>query len=112
MGMSLMTAGLVKRGQEELKDAIDELEAALPYLQNKGAHREIATAYWYLADIYFSLKRKKLALDMLENCAGVVKELGYDHFLVVEAQRNPLLVAYGSANKAADGYYSRVQRLI
>jgi two-component SAPR family response regulator len=107
----MMTAGLVKRGQEELKDAIDHLEEALPYLKNKGAHRELATAYFHLADIYFSLKKKKVALDMLESCAEVVKELGYDHFLIVEARRNPLLVQYASANKAADGYYTRLLKL-
>jgi LuxR family maltose regulon positive regulatory protein len=112
MGKSLMTAGLVKRGQEDLKDAADHLEEALPYLKNKGAHRELATAYFHLADIYFSLKRKKMALDMLESCAEVVKELGYDHFLVIEARRNPLLVQYASANKAADGYYNRVLKLM
>ena len=42
----------------------DHLEEALPYLKNKGAHRELATAYFHLADVYFSLKRKKMALQL------------------------------------------------
>ncbi len=112
VGMSLVASALVKQAQDELKEAVNELEEALPYFNNKGAHRELATAYFHLADVYFSLKKKKMALDMLESCAEVVKELGYDHFLVVVAQRNPLLVQYATANKAADGYYSRVMKLI
>jgi two-component SAPR family response regulator len=32
--------------------------------------------------------------------------------LLVEAARNPLLVQYGAANKAADGYYARMKKLM
>jgi ATP/maltotriose-dependent transcriptional regulator MalT/two-component SAPR family response regulator len=112
VGMSLVASALVKQAQDELKEAANELEEALPYFNNKGAQRELATAYFHLADAYFSLKKKTMALDTLESCAEVVKELGYDHFLVVLAQRSPMLVQYASANKAAQGYYARVVKLI
>jgi ATP/maltotriose-dependent transcriptional regulator MalT/DNA-binding SARP family transcriptional activator len=112
MGICLVTAGLIKRQQEEMKDAVECLEKALPYLRDKGAHRELATACFHLAGVYYTLNRKKLALEMLERCAETVKELGYDHFLLLEAGRNPLLVQYASANKAADGYFTRVLKLI
>jgi two-component SAPR family response regulator len=58
------------------------------------------------------LNRKRVALDNLESAATIVSELGYDHFLLVEAARNPLLIQYASANKLADGYYVRMLKLI
>jgi DNA-binding SARP family transcriptional activator len=44
--------------------------------------------------------------------AKLVEQLGYHHFLVVEAQRAPLLVQYGAANKVADGFYARLLKQI
>src|SRR2546427_3600745 len=42
----------------------------------------------------------------------MVSELGYDHFLLLEAARNPLLVQYAAANKLAGGYYARLLKMI
>ncbi len=39
-------------------------------------------------------------------------ELGYDHFLQLEAARVPLLVQYAAANKLADGYYARMLKTV
>jgi two-component SAPR family response regulator len=111
-GLCLITQGLVKREQGELKEAAECLERAVPHLRDKDAKRELATAYFHAAGVYFSLKKKRLALDYLELAAALVKDLGYDHFLLVEAARNPLLVQYGAANKAADGYYARMKKLM
>jgi two-component SAPR family response regulator len=110
LGVCLMTAGLVKRAQEEHKEAVELLEKAIPYLKEKGAQRELITAYFHLASVYFSIKRKTLALKALEEAAKLVQDLGYDHFLLIEAARNPALVQYASANKVADGYYTRVMK--
>jgi LuxR family maltose regulon positive regulatory protein len=111
LGITLLAAGLIKRQQEDLKAAVDCLEQAIVFLKEKGARRELVSAYFSLAGIYFSLKKKTLALEMLEVCAKEVRQIGYDHFLVVEATRNPLLVQYASANKIADGYYARMLKL-
>ncbi|HUF52288.1 MAG TPA: tetratricopeptide repeat protein [Dehalococcoidia bacterium] len=111
-GICLVTQGLIKRGQGELKEAADLLERAVSLLRDKDAGRELTLAYFHGASIYFSLKRKRLALDYLEEAAKLVKDLGYDHFLLVEAARNPLLVQYGAANKAGGGYYVRLKRLV
>lgn len=112
IGICLMTRGLVKRQKEDLKGAVADLEQAVTSLRESGSQRELVTALFHLAGTYFSLKKKSVALEHLESCAGLVKALGYDHFLVVEASRNPLLVQYGSANKIADGYYTRLLKLI
>lgn len=111
LGISLLASGLVKKQQEDAKGAIDALREAIPHLELKGAWRELAMARFHLAGLYFSMKKKTLALEMLESCAELVKQMGYDHFLVVEAARNPLLVQYASANKIADGYYARMLKL-
>ena len=111
MGIALLASGLVKRQQEDARKAIDTLQEAITNLELKGAWRETAVARFHLAGIYFSLKKKTLALQMLESCAQLVKEMGYDHFLVAEASHNPLLVQYASANKIADGYYARMLKL-
>ncbi|MCH8051007.1 MAG: tetratricopeptide repeat protein [Chloroflexi bacterium] len=111
-GICLVTKGLIQRQQGELKEAIEYLEKAVPYLREKDARRELAAAYFHVAGAYFSLKKKRVALEYLEKVAELVKDLGYDHFLLVEAARNPLLVQYGAANKAADGYYARMKKLM
>ncbi len=111
-GICLVTKGLIQRQQGELKEAVEYLERAVPYLREKDARRELAAAYFHAAGAYFSLKKKRVALEYLEKVAELVKELGYDHFLLVEAARNPLLVQYGAANKAADGYYARLKKLM
>jgi ATP/maltotriose-dependent transcriptional regulator MalT len=112
MGLCLITAGLLKRQQGELKDAVETFEQAIALLETCDARRELARAHFHLAGACFSLKRKRLALDSLEKAAKYVADLGYDHFLLVEAARNPLLIQYASANKLADGYYARVLKLV
>jgi len=111
-GICLLTKGLIQRQQGELKEAVEYLERAVPYLREKDARRELAVAYFHAAGTYFSLKKKRVALEYLEKVAELVKGLGYDHFLLAEAARNPLLVQYGAANKAADGYYARMKKLM
>jgi DNA-binding SARP family transcriptional activator len=112
LGIALLAAGLVKKQQEDTKAAVACLQDAIPHLEHKGVWRELAIARFHLAGLYFSLKKKTLALEMLEATAKLVKDMGYDHFLVVEASRNPLLVQYASANKLADGYYTRMLKMI
>lgn len=112
IGICLTTSGLVKRQKEDLKGAVADLEQAVVSLKDSGSQRELITAHFHLAGVYFSLKKKSVALEHLETCAMLVKGLGYDHFLVLEASRNPLLVQYGSANKIADGYYTRMLKLL
>src|SRR3990172_2783606 len=107
-GLCLVTAGLMKRSHGELKEAIEHLETAVPLLKEVDAKRELCTAYFHLAGAYFALKRKRLALEFLDLAARVVSALGYDHFLLVEAKRNPLLVQYASANKLSDGYFGHM----
>ena len=112
LGICLTTSGLVKRQKEDLKGSVNDLEQAVNYLKDSGARRELITAHFHLAGAYFSLKKKTVALEHLENCAELIEALGYDHFLVVEAGRNPLLVQYASANKIAGGYFTRLLTLI
>ncbi len=112
MGLCFTTTGLLRRHQGEFKDAVDHLEKAIAFLKEADARRELALAYLHLAGVYFSLKRKTLALESLQLAAKAVSELGYDHFLLVEAARNPLLIQYAAANKLADGYFARVLKLI
>lgn len=111
IGFCLVTAGLLRRQEGELKDAAGQIEKAVSCLKEAGAKRELATAYFHLAGTYFSLKRKRLALECLELAAKVVSGLGYDHFLLVEAARNPLLIQYAAANKLADGYFGRMLKV-
>src|SRR3970282_1007564 len=88
------------------------MERAITLLREGDANRELAKSYFHLAEVYFSLKRKRLALDCLDAVARLVQELGYDHFLQLEAARVPLLVQYAAANKLADGYYARILKTI
>lgn len=112
VGICLTTEGLLHRHAGEPKKAVASLEKAIARLKEAGADRELATAYFHLAAVYFSLKRKRSALEYLEMAAKTVSRLGYDHFLLVEATKNPLLVQYANANKIADGYYARLLKMM
>ncbi|MBI1885212.1 MAG: tetratricopeptide repeat protein [Chloroflexi bacterium] len=112
MGLCQTALGLIYREDGRLKEAVDCLEDAVALLKQGDAKRDLARACFHLADAYFGLKRKRIALDCLETAARVVQELGYDHFLAVEAARTPLLVQYAAANKAADGYYGRLLKQV
>jgi two-component SAPR family response regulator len=87
---------------------MESLDKAAALLKESDAKRELATALFHLAGIHFSLKRKKLALEALDEVASLITELGYDHFVHLEAARNPLLVQYAAANKLAGGYFGRL----
>ena len=112
LGICTTTMGLIQRERGQLKEATASLERAVKLLNEGAAKRELTKAYFHLAEVYFSLKRKRLALDCLDAAAKIVQELGYDHFLHLEAGRTPLLVQYAAANKLADGYYARMLKAI
>jgi ATP/maltotriose-dependent transcriptional regulator MalT/two-component SAPR family response regulator len=107
-GLCATTLGLIERDAGDLKEATTSLDRAVKLLRDCDAKRELATALFHLAGIHFSLKRKKLALEAMEEVASLIAELGYDHFIQIEAARNPLLVQYAAANKLAGGYFGRL----
>jgi len=108
LGLCGITLGLIERDAGDLKEATATLERAVAQLRESDAKRELATALFHLAGVHFSLKRKKLALEALDEVAALVTELGYDHFVHIEAARNPLLVQYAAANKLSGGYFGRL----
>ena len=112
LGICSATTGLIQRDRGLLKQAVASLERAVTLLKEGDAKRQLAKAYFHLAEVYFALKRKRLALDCLDAAARLVQELGYDHFLRLEASRTPLLVQYAAAHKLADGYYARMLKAI
>ncbi|MEE8370194.1 MAG: tetratricopeptide repeat protein, partial [Dehalococcoidia bacterium] len=111
LGLCMLTRGLIQRDRGQLKEATSSLEESVRLLQQADARRELATARFHLAGVLFSLKRKRLALEGLEVVARLVQDMGYDHFLTVEAARNPLLVQYAAANKIADGYFGQLLKM-
>ncbi|MCH7835675.1 MAG: tetratricopeptide repeat protein [Chloroflexi bacterium] len=112
LGICSTTMGLIQRDRGQHKEGVASLERAIKLLKEGDAKRELTKAYFHLAEVYFSLKRKRLALDCLDAAAKLVQELGYDHFLQLEAGRALLLVQYAAANKLADGYYARMLKAI
>ncbi len=112
LGLCALTLGLIQRDRGQLKEAASSLERAVSLLKDSDAKRDLARANFHLAGLHFSLKRKRLALECLDAVATLVQELGYDHFLLVEAARNPLLVQYAAANKLADGYFERLLKVM
>lgn len=112
LGLCTVTQGLIQRDRGQLKEAVSSLERAVALLKEGHAKRELTQAYFHLAEVHFALKRKRLALECLDAVARLVQELGYDHFLRLEAGRAPLLVQYAAAHKLADGYYARMVKAI
>lgn len=111
LGLCTITQGLIMRDRGQLKEAAGLLESAVQLLKRTKAKRQLATAYFHLAAVLFSLKRKRIALELMEISARLVVDLGYDHFLRVEAARNPLLVQYAAANKVSGGYWGQVLKI-
>jgi LuxR family maltose regulon positive regulatory protein len=112
LGICYVTQGLIQRDRGLLKEAVTSLERAVDLLKKGNAKRDLTKAYFHLGEVYFSLKRKRLALDCLDAAAKLIQELGYDHFLRLEASRAPLLVQYAAAHKLADSYYARMLKVI
>jgi ATP/maltotriose-dependent transcriptional regulator MalT/DNA-binding SARP family transcriptional activator len=108
LGLCQLTRGLILRDRGQLHEATACLERAVELLKKGDAKREMARAYFHLAETCYTLRRRRMALEYLEVVARLVEELGYHDFLVVEARRGPLLVQYGAANKLADGFYARL----
>jgi ATP/maltotriose-dependent transcriptional regulator MalT/DNA-binding SARP family transcriptional activator len=108
LGICTTTLGLIQRDRGLQKEAVSSLEKAVQLLKESDSKRELIKAYFHLAEVYFSLKRKRMALECLESAAKLVQKLGYDHFLQLDAARVPLLVQYAAANKLSDGYYARI----
>jgi ATP/maltotriose-dependent transcriptional regulator MalT/DNA-binding SARP family transcriptional activator len=112
LGICNLTQGLIQRDRGLHKEAVASLERAVTLLKEGDAKRELTKAHFHLGEVYFSLKRKRLALDCLAAAAKLVQDLGYDHFLQLEAGRAVLLVQYAAANKLANGYYGRMLKAI
>ena len=108
LGVCATTLALIQRDAGDFKEAATSLERSVGLLRESDAKRELATALFHLAGVHFSLKRKKLALEAMDEVASLITELGYDHFVHIEAARNPLLVQYAAANKLAGGYFGRL----
>jgi LuxR family maltose regulon positive regulatory protein len=111
-GICRMTKGLIERERGQLKEATISLEEAGNLLKEGQSKRELTLAYFHLAEVNYSLKRKRIALEYLDSVAKLAAELGYDHFLQLEAARVPLLVQYAAAHKLADGYYARMLKAV
>jgi ATP/maltotriose-dependent transcriptional regulator MalT/DNA-binding SARP family transcriptional activator len=86
LGICNITLGLIQRDRGQPAEAIQQYRRALELA------RELDDAY--------------LSILIMNGLA--VQELGYDHFLRLEAGRAPLLVQYAAAHKLADGYYARI----
>lgn len=108
VGLCQLTEGLILRDRLQLEEAVASLEGAVASFKRGEARRQLALAYFHLAESYYSLRRRRLALEYLEMSAKLAGELGYHYFLAVEARRAPQVVQYGAANRIADGFYSRL----
>jgi len=112
LGLCSLSYGLLSLARENAREAVVRFEEAFSLFQRVGARQDLARAYLHAAQAYFVLNRKRTALECLEMAARLVRELGHDHFFLVEARRLPVLVQYAAAHKVADGYYRHLLRLM
>ena len=69
LGICLVTRGLIKRQQEDLKGSVTDFEQAITYLQEIGAWRE-------LTSVHFHLGGRVLLAEEEDTGAGVAREGG------------------------------------
>ena len=101
-GLFATSLGILSHMTGDLGRAIEHLEYAVSLLSKTGAKRELARALFHLAHVHFAGKARRRALELLEEVASLVKQMGYSGFLTVEARRCPVLTAY-AASKGIGG---------
>src|SRR4030067_334875 len=79
LGICSTTLGLIQRDRGQQTEAVSSLERAVQLLKESDSKRELIKAYFHLAEVYFSLKRKRTGLEGLGS-AGQVGRSGVAAF--------------------------------
>lgn len=89
-----MQLALVESDSGRFGSAIELLNNCCVYLIEAGDKDALARAYFHLAHVSFLSKRYESIGQYIENIEGLVDELGYDDFLVVEGRNAILFLQY------------------
>ena len=103
---ALASASLAQR---RVEPALELLERARADTESTGNQRQRVLVALYTAQAYLAMRRRSEALKHLQSVAEVVEQLGYDHFLVVEARRVPEVVAFAASRRETKDYFRTVE---
>jgi LuxR family maltose regulon positive regulatory protein len=110
-GLAQVALGRLWRQQGKLDDASSAFSAAVTLFDRVHAKQELAEALFCLADSSLPVKRGRgLLKATLERLAGVVGELGYDHFLVRASREAPAVAEYGASRRIGGDFYRELLR--
>lgn len=92
LGLFRTSYGILCYEQGQYPTAIQQLAMAARSLEHVGARRELARTHLHLAEAHWRNGDRAAAVAALVTLAAAVERLGYDAFLIPEAQRMaPLL---------------------
>jgi len=95
IGLCEDALGLVCLKRNELQRAIRHFREAIEIFEACGARRDLAIALLHLGEAEVEQGLHDAALEALRRVLTLVEELGYDHFLSVEASRVTELLKLG-----------------
>jgi len=100
--------GIIEYGRGQYETATRILLATCERLRNVGDKDALARAYFHLAQASFLSTKYDLAINWLEKVSGLADELGYDHFLSVEARNAALLIQYAASKGVGGNRFVRI----
>jgi two-component SAPR family response regulator/Flp pilus assembly protein TadD len=99
LGVFLLILGLLRCDQGRLKEGLEVFHKAIKVIKWSGNKRELARAHLYLAYAYFRLRRYNGAIKKLLELISILRELGYDDFLLPDAFRMSSLLDFAASKR-------------
>lgn len=100
--------GIIEYGRGQYETSTRILLATCERLKNVGDKDALARVYFHLAQASFLSTKYDLAINWLEKASGLADELGYDHFLSIEARNAALLIQYAASKGVGGNRFVRV----
>jgi ATP/maltotriose-dependent transcriptional regulator MalT/two-component SAPR family response regulator len=112
-GLLPLSEGITLVEQGEVVSGIQSLTKGIHYLEQRGAKRDLARAWFFLAQAHYLTGDSSQAILSLDRALSLAEEVGTCQFAVTEGQHIEGLLRLGSAEKrtACDMVLDRIRQL-
>lgn len=98
--------------QGKRKRALQVLVKSVELVSGSKNKRKEAWARLHLANAFFLNRQFAQCVQELTKVAALLKEVGYDAFLIADASRMPSLVRYAASKRVGDGRFLEIWRKV